>query len=135
MLRIPDHKASLRWLVIGYGLLVFFWLGPEDDHIWPVTLIGLAGGLLGVTAWLNGRALSLRWLPLTGVLLGALAGGGTSVLTVLLMLFKNARHAHLYPDFSAPLMGEVLVRAPVWGMAGALVGFGAALFWLARHDN
>lgn len=131
----PRRSATLRWLVIGYGLTVFFWLGPEDDHIWPVILLGFIGALLGVVAWLQGRKFNLFWLPLTTSLLGVGVGIGTSVITVVLMLFKNARHAHAFPDFSAPLMGEILARVPAWGVAGALAGLGCGLLWLAVSNG
>jgi hypothetical protein len=66
-----------------------------------------------------------------GLLLGAADGLGTSVATAVLMFFKNARHAHVFPDYPAGMIIAVLERAPLWAAAGALAGLSIGLAWLA----
>lgn len=107
-----------------WGLAVFLWLAAEDNSVTPVTLLGSSGAILLVSL----RITQLQ--PLTRLMLilsGSLAGLGASVLTTLLMLVKNGQHSHLYPDYPLTLMGAMLTRAPVWMLAGALVGVGLVL--------
>jgi hypothetical protein len=47
------------------------------------------------------------------------------------MLLKSAAHAHTYPDYPLPLLGATLARSPAWATAGALIGLGSALLWIA----
>lgn len=136
-LRLPERGPRLRWLALLYGLVLFIWLGLEDDFVQPVVLLGwLMAGLL-LLFWLSGRyggrMVAARLLPPGGALLGALLGAGASLCTVALMFFKNARHAHLYPDYPVEMMAAVLERAPDWALAGALVGLALALIWLAAR--
>jgi lysylphosphatidylglycerol synthetase-like protein (DUF2156 family) len=83
----------------------------------------------------------MRYLPAITALMGILTGVGASLFTAGLMLFKNVRHSHIYLDFPAGLMGAILERAPVWMIAGGLLGLGIGLAWLALqtpteiHDN
>lgn len=135
MLRLPFR----RWPLILYGLAVFFWLGPEDNHIWPVVLLGTTGALLAVYSWtahrLQGQTVRDRQVVLLLAAMGSASGLGASVVTALLMLFKNARHAHIFPDYPAGMMGAILERAPLWALAGGLVGLGLGLLWLALHND
>jgi hypothetical protein len=47
------------------------------------------------------------------------------------MLFKDARHAHLYPDYPPALLGAMLARLPAWSLAGALAVVGIAIILAA----
>jgi hypothetical protein len=135
MLQLPARGRKLRWVIILYGLLIFLWLGPEDTHVWPVALLGSGASLLVIIWWLlghySGHRIPTRWLPLLTMLTGAAAGFGGSVITAVLMLLKNARHAHVFPEYPAPLMLAVLERAPAWMLAGALLGLGVSALWIA----
>lgn len=139
MLTIPIADRRTRLLTMAYGLILFLWLTPEDNRVWPVALLGagLAGVLLvrWVLNTLGGKAVAARWIVPGALLLGILAGAGACVATVGLMFFKNALHAHVFVDFPAPLMLAMLERAPVWAAAGGLVGLGAALAWLALRQE
>jgi hypothetical protein len=137
---IPPSGAWLRWFAIVYGLVVFFWLSLEDITIWPA--VGLGVGLSTlisvslITSKMGGCTVPKRRLPLLLLGLGALTGAGSSVAAVTLMFFKNARHAHVFPDFPAGLMLDVLVRAPIWGLAGGLIGLSLGLvWWTLREDS
>lgn len=139
MLRLPRPGRKARWLAVGYGLLVFLWLGPEDNHPLPAALLGASGALLGVILWIGprlaSRDVSAPYVLLLGAVTGAISGVGASLMTAVLMLFKNARHAHLFPDYPPGQIGAVLARAPAWGTAGALIGLGLVLTWLALHKT
>jgi hypothetical protein len=47
------------------------------------------------------------------------------------MFFKNARHGHLFPDYTLEMMLAMLSRAPAWAIAGGLFGLSLGLGWLA----
>lgn len=143
MLTLPERSHSLqrrlRWLLIGCGLLIFFWMGLEDRHVWPVAMIGTGTSFLLTVFWFTRRFggqvfYGVRVLLVLG-LLGGIAGLGGSITTALLMLFKNARHAHLFPDFPFGLMASILALAPVWALIGGLVGVGLGLLVLARQHE
>ena len=139
MLTLPRRGRRARLVAVIYGVIVFVWLSPEDFTVWPVVVLG--GGLAGltITLWLmgrlGGRTLSARWVTLGGVLWGAAIGLGTSLTAVALMFFKDALHAHLFPDYPPGLMLAILRRAPFWTLAGALAGLGLVLVWLAARGN
>jgi hypothetical protein len=128
---LPHHPRLLRLLALLVGAVVFVWMGFEDNHLWPVLVLGTVFAGVLVALWASSRwgdvALSAQWFALLWIGLGALTGLSASVTTMLLMLFKNARHGHLFPDYPTPLLGDVLARAPVWMLAGALVGLSVAL--------
>jgi hypothetical protein len=138
MIHIPGHSGWTRLLAIIYGLVVFFWMGPEDNTVWPVALLGAVGSSLTVLLWtlgrLGGRDILARHLPLLSGLMGAASGLGAGVLSALLMLFKNARHAHLFPDYPAGLLGAMIALSPAWALAGGLIGAGCGLVWLALYN-
>lgn len=133
------NQRRLRWLLIIYGVVVFFWLGPEDNHIWPVTLLGVFGAVLMVPQWMLGRVggqqLSRRDVLLLLSLGGALMGISANLFTVGLMVLKNARHAHIFPDYPGGLLLAMLERAPVWAAAGGLIGLGLGLVLIAQHNG
>ncbi|MBC7871379.1 MAG: hypothetical protein H7Y09_11125 [Chitinophagaceae bacterium] len=141
MIRFPRRNRKTRWIIILYGVGVFFWLGLEDNNVIGATLIGLVGSGLGVFLWIQERfdkyELPARYVPILTAMMGCVIGAATSLLTAGLMLFKNARHAHLFPDYPAGLMGAILSRAPTWMIVGAFWGIGIGLLWLAfaKRDN
>ena len=134
---IPYPRRRTRLLTLAYGLTLFLWFSWEDNYVWPVAAFGVGLSLLLVALTvmnkLGGRMISGRYVPLTAVVLGALVGLGGAIATTGLMFFKNALHAHLFFDYPAQLMLAMLERAPIWGLAGALVGFGGGLLWLAAR--
>jgi len=139
MLRLPLRGRRARWVAIGYGIVLFLWLGPEDNAVWPVALHGAGLSALLVGFWVLGRfggkTVSRRTLVPGALALGAVGGLGAAIMTAALMFFKNARHAHLYLDYPPEQMGGLLRRGPVWALAGALFGLGLALAWLALGNN
>ena len=126
------------WL-IALSLIIFFWSGVEDDDVVTVTALGLALSLtLALRLLISrlggaGTITALRgWLALpTGAGIGAL----TSLTTVALMLFKDLRHAHPFPDYPPGLMLALLERLPAWSVAGALIGLGLCLLLQLRDER
>ena len=139
-LRIPQTGRSTRLIALAAGLITLVWLSLEDQHIGPVLLLGTALAVLitSLTTFdkLGGRVIPGRYVPAAGALIGAVIGLGASVSTALLMFFKNALHAHVFPDYPPGMILAMLQRGPLWLAAGALAGLGLALLWLAwRHTN
>jgi hypothetical protein len=137
-LRLPERGRRVRLITIFYGILVFFWFSPEDDSILTVTILGTGLALLlvvrSILSKFGGKRIPIHWVVPGIGLSGALIGLGGSVLTALLMLLKNARHSHLFPDYPPEVMLATLERAPVWALAGAMTGLGLGLAWLALRQ-
>jgi hypothetical protein len=133
--RLPQPGRRYRLAVIVYGVAVFWWLGPEDSRAFPPALLGWIGVALTLGGWLlariGGRVMDFRALMALGAASGGVIGLGASVGTGFLMFFKNARHAHVLPDFPTAMISAILARAPVWSLAGALIGLGIVLAWAA----
>jgi hypothetical protein len=136
MILIPLPGRRIRLLTVGYGLLIFSWLSPEENQVWPVVLLGSGLALLGVVLTvmnkLGGRTIPVSYILPGAAILGVITGLGASITTTGLMFFKDALHAHLFPDFPPLMMLAILQRSPVWAVAGGLAGAGVAFLWLAR---
>jgi hypothetical protein len=134
-LYIPERSRRLRWLALLDGLVMLMWLSRENNNVVTATVLGWALAILllvfMVTGQLGGRLISVRRVVLGGVVLGAVAGLGSAITTTGLMLFKNALHAHVFLDYPVHVMVGILARTPIWTLAGALVGLGLVLAWLA----
>lgn len=138
-MRLPALTPRLRLGAISYGLLVFLWLSPEDNHVWPVAALGaglsLMVGGLAVISRFGGRWLPGRWLLPGGALVGLVMGAGGALAAAGLMLLKTALHSHIYPDYPLPLILAMLERAPAWGLAGLLTGGALTLLWGVRQPH
>lgn len=143
-MRIPQTPAWMRWLVIACGLVTLFWLSLEDHAVWPVVVLGLTitsvAYSIRVLQTIGGRSLPIGQWVLGMGLSGGIIGVGTSLVTTLLMFFKTAWHSHLFPDYPPGLMLAILERAPVWALAGVIIGAGLAMLALAiqpqsNHDT
>lgn len=134
MLRLPHPGRRTRIIGLLFGLILLLWMSVEDNQVWPVALLG--AGLSGLVVGLNllkrwgGRNVPINIALPGAILLGGLAGLGASLLTGGLMVFKNALHGHVFLDFPPGLVLAVLERAPVWALAGGLVGLGLVLLWM-----
>ncbi len=129
MLTVPPYPQLLSRLTLVFGIFLFFWMSAEDS-VWLVTVLGLGVSLLAAahaTFRFKGRTFRARyWIP-TAMVLGALVGAGTVVVTVVLMLMKTSLHSHIYPDYPFPLISGIVERLVPWTVAGALVGLSVAL--------
>ncbi|MBZ0297305.1 MAG: hypothetical protein K8L99_32395 [Anaerolineae bacterium] len=133
MISLPTTGRWTRLLALGYGITLFLWISIEDQAVWPVTLFGLGLAalmtILGTLDKIGGRRIPVWQFVICVTLLGGLIGVGTGIATAGLMFFKNAIHAHLFVDFPPGLMLAILERAPVWGLAGILLGLSIGLVW------
>lgn len=139
MIQIPQPKRKFRWFTLLYALGLLVWFSFEDDSVRSVTLWGLGFAALLVMNWLPKQTalppIRPAYLPLVTSAFGLMFGLVTNVSTVTLMFFKNALHAHLFPDYPPALMLALLSQAPAWALSGALVGLGGALLFLAVQPN
>ncbi len=116
-------------MLTGLGILI--WSGYEDRDALAVTALGFSAAACftqyllsssrGHSAPAPGRELSFA------VLSGTLIGTLTALATALLMLFKNLRHAHVFPDYPLEMMLAILQRMPYWALAGGLAGLGIGI--------
>jgi hypothetical protein len=130
---ISHAPRRLRGVTLGYGVILFLWLTPEDS-IWLAAALGAGLSLLASVHLLfrlvGGRTLSARQWFAGMVGLSALCGAGTAPAAALLMLVKVAAHSHAYPDYPVGVFAGIFQRLPLWTAAGALAGLALALiFW------
>ena len=120
------------WLVL-LGIALFFWLGREDNEVLGVTTLGLI--LAGTSVWrlifLRRRldTASGRLYVHLGILGGICVGALSSFFAALLMLLKDLRHGHIFPDYPPELIIATLERLPAWSLAGGLIGLGLSLLF------
>jgi hypothetical protein len=137
MLPKPDYRA--RFLLLGYGLVLFIWMSLEDNGTFTVSLLGtgLATALMlyQTLERIGGKDLSMRSFFGLSIGLGALIGAASSLATILLMFFKTAWHGHGFPDYPLELMRDTLFRLPAWALAGALIGLGLSFFIALVHPR
>lgn len=136
---IPSRLYGFRWMVIGWAVTTFFWLSREDSDVLTVIVLGMIGAFLFCSSWitrnLGGKHFTLRQFTLICTLSGSVTGVSTSLFTAGLMFFKNVRHAHLFPDYPFALIGAILQRVLVWGLAGMLLGLATAFLWIALRPH
>lgn len=117
------------------GLAILLWSGLEDSGSSAVIMLGALSSI-SLTLWLLSRMAAGPALnPFHIALAGALAGALASLCTAALMLFKNLRHAHIFPDYPAEMLLAVLERLPSWAIAGGLAGLGIGLLLASRLND
>ena len=125
---IPAPNPVSRLLMVMAGMVILGWSGLEDKDVVAVTALGwtLAGltVMIGLMSRFGGRTLGTDSLHKPAALVGSAVGALASLMTVLLMLFKNLLHGHVYPDYPPGLMLGILERLLAWGLAGGLAGLG-----------
>ncbi len=134
---VPPCSLWLRWNAILCAVAIFIWSTPEEDR--PIFAAGLGIWLaLSLFAnWASGRYAGrvlhgARIFAALGAA-GAALGAAANLLAVLLMVFKDVRHAHPFPDFPPALLGALLERLPAWAAAGLLFGLGIGFVAVARN--
>lgn len=143
---VAQHQPRWpRWLVLltlGYGMLLFFWLTPEENSLEIVTGLGVGLSLL---FWAHlalriapaiAPAITPAIAPAADILmplgLGALAGAIAPIATAGLMFLKTAIHAHPVPDFPPTLMLTTLAFLPDSAVLGAWLGLLVSLVRVLR---
>ncbi len=127
------HKGFRLWLIL-LGIALFYWLGKEDNDVLGVMTLGLilAGTSVCWLIFLRRRsdiAASGKRSVLMGILAGICVGALSSFFAALLMLLKDLRHAHIFPDYPPELIIATLERLPAWSLAGGLIGLGLSLLF------
>lgn len=116
-----------RFLLIICGAGILLWSGWEDYDASGAAMLGAmtAGALtmLLLSSRPGHSAITSSRAALAGALTGALA----SLIAAALMIFKDLRHAHPWPDFPPGMILGMLERLPPWALAGALAGLGLSL--------
>ena len=126
-----------RGALLLIGVATLLWSGLEDSDSRAVTILGTLASLLIASRLVTRLAAGRLLNSIDITLAGALAGGLASLCTVALMLFKNLRHAHIFPDYPADMLLAILERLPLWTVAGGLAGLGIGLLlsWLPRNTR
>lgn len=120
-----------RWNSILCGAVIFFWSGLEDNDQIAVTILGIWLSISLISLWIiNHKALPTSNRATWALILGAGMGILTSLCVAGLMLFKNLRHSHVFPDYPFEMILNILTRAPFWAVGGMCIIFG--IFLLIR---
>ncbi len=134
-----DRSILNRQVPVFTGIAVLLWSGLEDKD---AVVVSLLGALLATAASLmlldsqRFRATFCRLSqPKRMAVAGAFIGALASVTTSLLMLFKNLRHAHIFPDYPPQMMLATLERMPFWALAGGLAGIGIGFLLKLRQER
>jgi hypothetical protein len=126
-----EGAEQAQHLMVISGIAVLLWSGLEDHDAVLVTALGAFMAAAATMMLLNSQRFGARVakdnLPKRAALVGALIGMLASVTTALLMLFKDLRHAHVFPDYPPGMMLATLERMPIWALAGGLAGFGLGI--------
>ena len=135
---VTAPNGRLRLMTMAYGLLLFVWLTPEDNAVWPVALLGVGLALLTMV-WmvrrrLGGSAFPARYVPIGAAVMGGSVGLGAALAAGGFMFFKNALHAHVFWDFPPEMVVAMLTRAPAWALAGGLAGMGMGCLWIWQRS-
>ena len=113
--------------MILVGVAILLWSSLEDRDAVLVSMLGaLSAAAISLTL-LDRARLRCGSATTRALMAGALVGALSSVTTAALMLFKNLRHAHVFPDYPPAMMLAALERLPWWALAGALAGFGIGI--------
>ena len=116
---------------------MLLWSSLEDRDARAAALLGISVAI-ALTLQILGRLPSAPFKPANNPGLAALAGLLCGALAPLvsagLMLFKNLRHGHIYPDYPAPMLLAMLERWPQWTLAGALAGLGIGILYKLRVE-
>ena len=124
--RTAGSASTSRHLLIITGIAVLLWSGLEDNDAIAVTILGALCAVAAAMKLFSSPVIKLPGggLPGRATAAGALIGALACLTTPALMLFKDLRHAHAFPDYPPGMMLATLERLPWWGLAGALAGFG-----------
>ncbi|MCY3834403.1 MAG: hypothetical protein OXG85_15430 [Chloroflexi bacterium] len=137
--RAIEVSARLgRSLTIITGIAVLIWSSLEDSDAVLVTTLGTLSATTATIAIFSLPSMRERLprgdLRTRAAIRGALIGALAAITTALLMLFKDLRHAHIFPDYPPGMMLETLEKLPIWALAGGLAGFGIGSLVMLGRD-
>lgn len=128
---IPPFNYINRLLIIVTGITLLIWSGLEDNQVIAVVILGWVLAIFATLSFIQsrfgGQSMQSNTLLKLSPILGAIIGASASLITMLLMLFKDVRHGHVFPDYPPQLMIAIIERLPVWAIGGGLVLFGLIL--------
>ncbi len=138
ILTIPLLNYKIRLLIIVASITVLLWSGLEDNHVWGVVLLGWFVAILATTVFIMSRfgnlSITQSTLLKLSPLIGAIIGASASISTALLMLFKDVRHAHAFPDYPPQMIFDTITRLPFWALSSALILFSITGFGLLYRN-
>ena len=135
---LQRSNSFWRFALIANGVGILFWSGLEDKDATGAAVFGLMAAIALSMSFLAPRLAAVNHHVVAATFIGSFVGASASVISTALMLFKDLRHAHPFPDFPPAMLLGMLERLPAWTMAGALAGLGLGLLrqlHLRRHER
>ncbi len=124
-----------RGILVLVGIAILVWSGVEDNDAMLAAALGLLTATAASMNLLHSRAGSRAVNVMFAAMVGLLTGGLSSLATAALMLFKDLRHGHVFPDYPPEMIMAVLKRLPPWAFAGGLAGIGIGLLLKIRGER
>ena len=138
-LHLPAINTQARFLLIGYGLVLLFWMSVEDNGTLSVALLGTGTTVIfGGYTLLNrfgGRSYKTQSVIIGFVICCACLGAIAPLTTALLMFFKSSWHGHIFPDYPPAMIIAMARYIPIWALAGGLVGLSLAIFTVLNQSQ
>ena len=132
---VESGSRLWRGVLVLAGIAILIWSGLEDNDATFAAALGLLTATAASMILLNSRLAGKEVNVIFAAMVGLLIGGFSSVATAVLMLFKDLRHGHVFPDFPPEMIIAVLERLPHWAFAGGLAGIGIGLLLSLRAER
>lgn len=136
---IPSSGYKMRLIALGWGILIFLWSSIEDNNVSGVTVLGWITSLIvvsfGLMSRFGGICISGKKSLMAGAGIGAIIGASASLSIAILMLFKDVRHAHIFPDYPPQMIVAILERLPIWTIGTACIALGLTLMIQLMRAN
>lgn len=137
MVEWPTRSRALTLFTFAFGLAFFFWIGLEDTTLLPPMILGASLTAIVIAHFLLRRFGGAPLPAGKGMLLlsasGLLGGVAAPLTSTVLMALKVSLHSHDYPDYPPEAVVGVIARAPIWALAGLILGAALALLAYVRR--
>jgi hypothetical protein len=130
-----DTIASRLWpryLAIGMGIFILFWLPIEDRNERVAILIALGICTISLIQILISRPVISYKNILFHALTGGLAGAATTPMAILLITIKSGLHDHGFPEFAMRQIANIFNTTPYFLAGGLLIALSSAVWRFAR---
>lgn len=138
----PIWINRVRWNSILCGMVIFFWSGLEDNDLSSVSILALWLTISLTSLWViqqfRHTPSHQKYLPILVMIIGAGMGILMGINMAGLMLFKNLRHSHFFPDYPFEMMRDIIARTPFWALAGMFIMLGIyllATLFIQKSDS
>jgi hypothetical protein len=121
-----------RYLAIGMGIFILFWLPIEDNNERVAITIALCICTISLIQILISRPVVRYKNILFHALAGGLAGAATMPMTILLISIKSGLHDHGFSEVTVRQIANIFNATPYLLAGGLLLASSSAVWRFAR---